>query len=246
MPTTTIPSAAEAPPIRTGTGAADDAALLLLVWLSPAFPVGSFAYSHGLEWAHEAGDLKDAADLRDWIADLADHGSLCSDLIVANAAHFACSTGDNAALREVAELAVALAPSKERHLETVQQGSAFLRAVRDAWPCASVETLRQAWDGEVAYPVALAVAAAGHGIQAPVLLESFGLAFVSNLVSAAIRLGVVGQTDGQRVIAASLPAVRAAARFAHAATLSDLGACALRSDLASLRHETQYTRLFRS
>jgi urease accessory protein len=106
--------------------------------------------------------------------------------------------------------------------------------------------LRAARAEGIAYPVAVAAAAAGHGIALREALEAFLLGFVSNLVSAAVRLGIVGQTDGQRVVAALVPAVRERASAMREATLDDLGGAAFRSDLAALRHETQYTRLFRS
>jgi urease accessory protein len=220
--------------------------LPLMIWLSPAFPVGSFAYSHGLEWAHEAGDVRDAATLDAWLADLVAHGAPRNDAILLAAAHKAAEAGDWPEVARLAELAAALATSRERHLETTQQGNAFIQAARASWPCAALDRLAQAGRGDVAYPVALGVAAAGHGVPLPATIEAFLAAFVSNLVSAAVRLGVVGQTDGQRLIAALLPAIDEMARFAHDATLDDLGGAAFRSDLAALRHETQYTRLFRS
>ena len=227
-------------------GAQQKLPLPLLAWLSPLFPVGAFAYSHGLEWAFEAGDICDAATLQAWVLDLAEHGSLRTDSVVLALVHTAVVALDRAALSSIAELAAVLAPSPERRLETIQQGSSFLRIARDAWSCPALDLLREVHAGTVAYPVALGVAAAGHGIAKAELLPAFGLAFVSNLVSAAIRLGVIGQTDGQRVIAALLPAIALNAAFADTATLDDLGGCAFRSDLASLRHETQYTRIFRS
>ncbi len=220
--------------------------LPLMVWLSPAFPVGAFAYSHGLEWAFETGDLGSAAALEGWLADLVGHGALRNDGLLLAAAFRAVRTGDGGALRDVAELALALAPSAERRLETVTQGTAFASAVARSWPCEAIADRRAMNDGEIAYPVAVGTAAAGHDLPLPETLQAFGLAFVANLVSAAVRLGVVGQTDGQRVTAALLPALVAAAREAEAGDLDDLGACTFRSDLASLRHETQYTRLFRS
>lgn len=220
--------------------------LPLMVWLSPSFPVGAFAYSHGLEWAFESGDLHDAATLRDWLDALVSHGSLRNDLILFACAARAIETRDDAALIEVAELALALANSAERRLETVTQGNAFASALRAAWPCAAIERLKAVWDADVAYPVAVAVASAGHTLPLPAALEAYGLAFVANLVSASVRLGIVGQTDGQRVTARLAPALRTAAAKAEAATLDDLGACAFRSDIAALRHETQYSRLFRS
>jgi urease accessory protein len=171
---------------------------------------------------------------------------LRNDTLLLAAAYRAVAARDDAALAEAAELALALCPSAERRLETSTQGTAFLSAIDRAWPCAPVEAFRAATEGDVAYPVAVGVAAAGHGLPLPETLQAFALAFVANLVSAAVRLGVVGQTDGQRVTAALLPALVAAAREAEEGGLDDLGGCAFRSDLASLRHETQYTRLFRS
>ncbi|WP_244488863.1 urease accessory UreF family protein [Bosea sp. Leaf344] len=220
--------------------------LPLMVWLSPSFPVGAFAYSHGLEWAFDCGDVTDAAGLHDWLLALVEQGSLRNDLILFVSAFRAAVAGDLAALGEVAELAVAMANSAERRLETVTQGNAFVIAAKASWPCAGFEALAAAWAGDVAYPVAVAVAAAGHDLPLPASLDAYGLAFVANLVSASVRLGIVGQTDGQRVIAQLVPALHRAAAAAAGLTLDDLGGCAFRSDLAALRHETQYSRLFRS
>src|SRR5829696_1060074 len=182
--------------------------LPLLVWLSPAFPVGAFAYSHGLEWAHEAGDVSDAATLQAWIADLLRSGAARNDAAIFVAAYRAAAERDAPALVKLAELALALATSAERRLETTAQGDAFAAAVANSWPCESIDLLKRAWPEPVAYPVAVAVTAAGHDIPLPEALEAFVLAFISNLVSAAVRLGMVGQSDGQRVIAALVLPVR--------------------------------------
>lgn len=223
-----------------------DPALALLAWLSPAFPVGSFAFSHGLEWAHEAGDISDFATCRDWIADLVSHGSGRNDAIILAASWRAVMSRNADQVREVAELALALQPSSERYLESTMQGKAFLAAARAAWPSDALDIVSASHHGDLAYPVVLGAAAAGYAIPLDRVLEGFLMAFVANLVSASVRLGVIGQTDGQRVIAALMPLVRDEARKAEAATLDDIGASVFRSDLASLQHETQYTRLFRS
>jgi len=222
------------------------APLPLFVWLSPAFPVGAFAYSHGLEWAAEASDLTDAATLADWLAALLDHGAPRNDAILMAEAHRAATAGDGSRLASVAELAIALAGSRERRLEAVTQGNAFLATLEKVSPCEAFAALRAAWAGDVAYPVAVGTATGGHGLPLEAALEAFVLAIVGNLVSAAVRLSVVGQTDGQRVIARLLPEVTQVAKDAAIATLDDIGGAAFRSDLASIRHETQYTRLFRS
>jgi len=229
----------------TGTAMGTDAALYrLMAWLSPAYPVGAFSYSSGIEWAVESGDIANADTLKDWLTTmLADGGGFCDAVLFVHAHRAA---GDAAALRDTAELAAALAPSKERHLETTAQGNAFVEATRAAWACDALDRLKAAWEGPVAYPVAVAVAAAGHGIPLAPALAAFLQALVANWVSAGVRLVPLGQTDGQRVVAALEPAVAATAQRALATPLDDLGASAFRADLASLRHETQYTRLFRS
>ena len=216
----------------------------LMAWLSPAFPVGAFSYSSGIEWAVEAGDIKDADTLKAWLGVmLAEGGGYCDAVLFAHAHR---TVGDDKALRVVAELAAAFAPSKERHLETTAQGNAFVEATRAAWPCAALDRLKAVWDGPVAYPVAVAVAASGHGIALEPALAAYLQAIAANWVSAGVRLVPLGQTDGQRVLAALEPIVAATAQRALATSLDDIGSSAFRADLASARHETQYTRLFRS
>jgi urease accessory protein len=218
----------------------------LMAWLSPAYPVGAFSYSSGIEWAVEAGDITDAASLRDWLAVMLTDGGGFSDAVLFAHAHRAAESGDDKALRAVAELAAALAPSKERHLETTAQGNAFIEATRAAWACDALDRLKMAWDGPVAYPVAVGVTAAGHGVPLAPALAAYLQAVAANWVSAGVRLVPLGQTDGQRVLAALEPAIVASAQRAPHVALDDLGSAAFRADLAGARHETQYTRLFRS
>jgi len=218
----------------------------LIIWLSPSFPVGAFAYSHGLELAAERGWVRDRDALSAWLADLVRNGSLRNDMVFLSAAWRAVAASDDVALKSVNELALALQPSAERRLETVTQGNAFLATLVAAWPVGRLATVTNTLRSDVAYPVAVGAGAAAHGIAIGGVLYAFGIAFVANLVSAAIRLSIVGQTDAQRVIASLMPAVAEAARMAELATLDDIGSATLRSDLASLAHETQYSRLFRS
>jgi urease accessory protein len=220
--------------------------LPLMIWLSPSFPVGSFAYSHGIEWAVEAGDVADAESCAAWLTDLLQYGGGWSDAVLLATAHRAIATFDDAALAEAAELAAALAPSKERRLETLKQGDAFLLAARGAWPCAALDRVKMVWKEEAAFPVAVGVVSAGHGIPLQPTLEAYLIAFVTNLVSAAVRLVPLGQTDGTKIIAHLAPLAREIAARAAKSTLDDVGGAAFRSDIASMRHETQHTRLFRS
>ncbi len=214
------------------------------MWLSPAFPVGAFAYSHGLEAAVDAGWIHDRASLEDWLGDLLGHGSARQDAVLAGESWRLAQTRETNGLAALNDLALALAPSRERRLETGAMGRAFADTIRTAWPTAFAEALPRGQD--IAYPVAFGATAATGGMPIGPSLESLALGFVSNLVSAAVRLGPIGQTDGQRVMASLLPEARRLGTWAAASTLDDLGACALRSDIAALQHETLYSRLFRS
>lgn len=219
---------------------------LLQVWFSPSFPVGAFAYSHGLEKAVENGWIADRASLEAWIADLVALGSLRNDLILLAAAWRATTSNDHGALCDAADLAAALQPSAERYLEATQQGASFIAHVETAWPADARTWVRAAGDRTPAYPVAVGFAAAAHAIPLPDTLDAYAVAFTGTLTSAAIRLGVIGQTDAQRITAALLDRLLAAAAAAVRASLDDVGGATWRSDLASMQHETQYSRLFRS
>lgn len=218
----------------------------LMAWLSPSYPVGAFSYSSGLEWAVEAGDITDAAVLCNWLQAIFEHGGIACDAVIFVHAYKAAAVAEDTALRGVAELAAAFAPSKERHLETTAQGGAFVDTTQAAWPCATLERLLGIWDGPIAYPVAVAVAAAGHRIALEPALSAYLHAAAANLVSAGVRLIPLGHTDGQRVLAALEPTVAAAAKQALVTDLTEIGSATFRADLASMHHETQYTRLFRS
>jgi len=219
-------------------------ALRLMAWLSPAYPVGGFAYSHGLEWAVEAGTVADEAGLTEWLGDVLERGSGRNDLILAAHAHRAA--GDGAALEAVNDLALAMAPSRELHLETSQQGRSFLDATLAAWPCPGLDAVAKTLPGPVALPVAVGAAASAHGMARALVLAAYGLAFVQAIVSAALRVAPIGQAAGTRVVAALAPRVAALAERVEPLGLDALGACTLKLDLGSFRHETQYSRIFRS
>jgi len=225
-----------------------DALLKLMTWLSPAFPVGAYTYSHGLEWAIEDGTVTNAAGLAAWLGDILRHGAGRTDAIFFCHAWRAANAADGDRLAEVAELGVAFQPSKERHLETTAQGRAFLTAITAAWPTEPLAGLAAHFPAErqIPYPVAVAAASAAHEVPLEAALPAFLTAFVANIVSAGVRAIPIGQTDGQKVVAAMAPVVAAVARSAETAALDDLGGAAFRADIASMKHETQYTRLFRS
>ena len=211
----------------------------LLAWMSPAFPVGSFSYSHGLERVVHDGLVKDSAALKDWIHALIAHGSAWNDAVLLNESWRRARDGGD--LVELADLAEAMAGSLERHRETVLQGAAFLAAAR-AWPSPVFDRLA----AETAYPVAVGAAAGAHDIAAREATAAFLHAFASNQVQAAIRLGVTGQADGVGVVAALEPAIGEIADRAASSTLDDLGSATMIADIMSMRHETQHSRLFRT
>lgn len=218
----------------------------LMTWLTPSFPVGAFSYSHGLEWAIDQGGIRTPTQLGDWIGTLLRHGSGRNDAILCAAAWRAASAADWPTLRDLAELALALAPSAERLLETRHQGRAFAATIAAGWPCAAMTRLIALTEEEIAYPVAVGTAAAGHGLALPETLGGYLHAFTATLISVGLRLIPLGQTDGQRLMAMLEPAVAATAAAAAQSDIEDLGGAAILADIASMNHETQYSRLFRS
>ncbi|MDE1146952.1 MAG: urease accessory protein UreF [Azospirillaceae bacterium] len=216
-----------------------------MTWLTASFPVGAFSYSHGLEWVVEDGTVRHVDALVAWLDDLLAVGSAWNDAVLVAASWRAAAIEDWAVLDGVNELAGALVPTAERRLETLSQGRSFAAAIASAWPCAAVDRL-VAYGPNAAYPVAVGAVAAGHGLTLPATLLGYLHGFVGNLVSAALRLVPLGQTDGQRALARLEPLVLAAAERAAVSTLDDLGGAAWVADIASMNHETQYTRLFRS
>jgi urease accessory protein len=233
--------------VRSGEPPLSAAALYrLTTWLSPAYPVGAFSYSSGLEWAVETDGIVDANTLTDWLEAMLTGGSGLSDGIFFCCTYRAAADDNGTALAEVAELAAAFAPTRERHLETTAMGRAFVDITQAAWPCAALNRLREVWDGAIAYPVAVGAACAGHDIPLPHALRAFVAAIAANWISAGARLVPLGQTDSQRVLARLEPVIAKVSAKALEASLDDLGGATFRADIASALHETQYTRLFRS
>jgi urease accessory protein len=225
------------------------ALLRLHSWLSPAFPTGSYSYSHGLEWAVEAGHVNDSESLVDWLeADLC-FGSGRNEAVFFCEAWRSARDDDRAKLFEVAELAAAFRGTSEFALESSQQAAACLSMLRRVWPDRLLDALSQ-WLSErhvlPALAVVLGLRSAREGIPVGLALPAYLQSYIANLVTAGVRLIPLGQTDGQLAIASLAEAVLAASAQARNATIDDLGSAAFMVDLASMTHETQYTRLFRS
>lgn len=228
---------------------ADASLLRLMTWLSPSFPVGAFSYSHGLEYAVEAELVDDRSSLEAWVASVIARGAgrLDGDFFVL--AHEAMRTGDLACLGKILARADAMRGTAETARESAAQGEAFLATARTVWPDARLDTLAQiAADDRrpVAYAVAVAAVAAAHDIKLQPALNAFLHAMAANLVSAGVRLVPLGQTDGQRVLAALEVVILDTAANILARQPEDIGTAVPVIDWASMQHETQYTRLFRS
>jgi urease accessory protein len=224
---------------------ADTGLLRLLTWLSPSFPVGGFSYSHGLELAVEAGLVRDRRHLADWLGTVLSHGAGRVDATLLASAWRATCADDGVALAAATEWAAAMRGTAETALESAAQGRAFLDTVRQVWPDPWLEKRAEmlALGG---YAVAVGVAAARAGVPLEPTLVGYLHAFAANLVSAAVRLVPLGQTDGQRALAALEPVILAAAAAAIERPLAEIGSATPMVEWASMRHETQYTRLFRS
>ena len=215
----------------------------LLAWLSPAYPIGAFSYSHGVETAVEEGFIRDRASLVAWLESVLLQGTGAVDGALFAAAWRAAASEDWPAFDAVAERAAAWRGTMEMALESRQQGGSFLSITRTAWPHPDLENVRD----ELALPVAVALAAAVHGIALESALGAYLHAFTANLISAAVRTVPLGQSDGQRALAGLEGVVHRAAEAAVAVSdLDEVGTATPLLDWCSLRHETQYTRLFRS
>lgn len=220
--------------------------LKLMTWLSPGFPVGAFSYSHGIEWAVEAGLIRDKASFAEWLEGLLSFGGPWSDAVLFAHAYRQARAADYEALISLNQLALALNPTSERHLESAAQGSAFLvaLAVTGAHPSCACLTDQDA--DAVAYPVAVAAAAADEELPLEAALSATLHAVTANLITAGVRLIPLGQSEGLAILTELEALILATAQRAQAAGLNELGGIAFMSDIASARHETQYTRLFRS
>lgn len=229
----------------------------LLTFFSPAFPVGAFTYSHGLEQVIDAGGVTCSAELQAWLEDILRYGAGRSDAILMIETYQAAETGQTEKVRELAGLGLALQPSKERHLETSAQGTAFIETIQASWmPDGACEAAHVfaglAGSGsesrltEWPYPVALGLVSAAHDLPRDAAVTAFLHAFTANLISVAVRAVPLGQNEGQRVLAALEPVIFLTAAEAMEAGLEDLGTSTFLADIASMAHETQYSRLFRS
>jgi urease accessory protein len=232
--------------MSTGT-ITDEGLYRLMAWLSPAYPVGAYAYSHGLEYAVESGAVADEKSLIAWVEGIVAFGSPRLDGTLFVYAWQAVNDRDDESFRWTAERAAAMRGSAELALESRQQGEAFLKTVRASAHAPELDRFVTLLHGVApSYPISVAIAAALHEVPVRPALVAYVHAFAANLVSAGVRLVPLGQMAGQRAIEALRPAVLATVETCLRTRPTDLGQAASVVDWTSMKHETQYTRLFRS
>lgn len=228
-----------------------DAALYqLLAWTSPGYPTGAFSYSHGLEWAVEAGEVRDVDELVDYVSAVLSRGGAWIDAVLF--AHAWRAANDAAALDDLAQLAAAFRGSSETALESRQQAAAFLDVTRKAWPHPMLDAFAARNGGGVsgaaplAHCIVVALTCAAHAVPLEPALHAWLHSVAANLVSAGTRLIPLGQTQAQIAIARLAPVITARVARAITTELDDLGSAVPLIDIGCMLHETQYTRLFRS
>ena len=205
--------------------------MTVMQWMSPAFPIGAFAYSHGLEWAIDKDHVSNGEKLQKWITDLLEYGSLRTDAI------FISLILRGHDVKKMNELSMALCPAGERLLETKLQGSAFAKVIEDVW---------QQDIGELSLPIAVALAAKNQSIDQDLILPAYLHAFCSNLISAAIRLIPIGQTEGQRIMLELYTTISDLVQTASESEIDDLNSACFFSDVSAMEHEYLQPRIFKT
>ena len=205
--------------------------MTVMQWMSPAFPIGAFAYSHGLEWAIDKDHVSNGEKLQKWITDLLEYGSLRTDAI------FISLILRGHDVRKMNELSMALCPAGERLLETKLQGSAFAKVIEDVW---------QQDIGELSLPIAVALAAKNQSIEQDLILPAYLQAFCSNLISAAIRLIPIGQSEGQRIMFELYTTISDLVQTASESEIDDLNSACFFSDVSAMEHEYLQPRIFKT
>ena len=223
---------------------------LLTAMFSPAFPIGSFTYSHGMEAAINTGDIHDFESSRDWIETCLVGGSGRNDSILMANSHKALPTDfknvelekveTNTKVKKINELAFALSAGAERAQESRELGANFTRIIKEVYNVDMELFL------PVTYPVSLGIATQRLGCELSLSLTFFLQSFVTNLISVAVRTVPLGQSDGQIMLAQLMPAITAVAQDATTAPLDEIGGYALLADHAAILHETLEPRIYRT
>jgi urease accessory protein len=229
--------------------AAGDSSMQLLRLLhlsSPALPIGSFHFSQGLEYAVDSGWVTDEHSAREWIGGIAEGSLATLDLPVLHRLHAAWKRDDGASVREWNAFIIACRETHELRLEDRHLGGAMLRVLAEfditteLFPVGALNTLG------VSHATAFALACARWRIDSLAAMQAYAWAWTENQVLAAVKLVPLGQSAGQRILHALTSKLAVHASIALGVMDSDIGVSTSLAAVASGRHETQYTRLFRS
>jgi len=218
----------------------------LLTWFSPSFPIGAYAYSHGLEYAIESKTVKNTSDLFDWISDFLNYGTCYNDGIIISNAYDAVLKNNITELEKISLIAKAFKPTKEISLESYQQGISFADAVSKSLNSKKFDKLIKILNKNISYVIAVACAGGVCNINKLDLVNAYFHAFISNLISAALRLMSIGQTESQILILKFKKEVELLTNKILLNSLDGIGSSVFVGDWSSARHEKQYSRLFRS
>lgn len=203
--------------------------LILQNWFSPAFPVGAFSYSGGLETAIARGAVHDRDSLADWLTVSLLNGTAFTDAVCLRAA---------LAGGEVNDLCLALCAGAERYQETTELGAAFANVMRETQDIDLPEGL--------AYPVAVGLAARAFGLAPQATLAAFLQGFCMNQISVAVRAVPIGQMEGQSCLRSLMPVIERALETVMVTSPDEMGSFALAGDLCALEHETAEQRIYRT
>ena len=225
----------------------DPHALVRLLQLaSPALPIGAYSYSQGLEWAVEAGVVRDAASAQRWIGGLLVHVQAEGEAAVLARLAAAAGSGDWQAFARWNAWFRASRESSELLAETLQMGGSLAKLLADLDVLDGAARTALAANAPVALPAAFALAARAFGVPADATVTGYLWSWLENQALAAIKLVPLGQVAGQKLLLALGGEVPAAVARARSAPDDDVTSFAPGLALASIRHETQYSRLFRS
>ena len=205
----------------------------VMAWLSPSFPLGAFAYSHGLEFEISEGNVSTSEELYEWLKDILRFGSVWNDLVLF------CNSykTDVNSLNELSDIAKAFAQSKERYYETIEMGNAFSKII------SSIEGV---YLKGMPLPIIMGYIAKIENVSLPYILPLYAHSFISNLISVSIRLLPLGQTDAQKLLFSLFPIIDDVAKEALKSNIGDMRNKCVLADLASMKHETLKVRLFKS
>ena len=231
---------------------ATDAPLLQLIWLaSPALPIGGFSYSEGMESAIDAGLVTNEASVAAWLLEQLHLTQARGDLAVAAQAIEAWRAGDNNRIAQLDAWVLQTRETSELRQQSEQMGRSLVEWLKAVQPelvegSAPASASTGSAQTHYTYPVAFALAASATGATTRDCLLAFAFGWAENMVQAALKSVSLGQSSGQRVLGRLAREIPAAVDVALALHDEDRQAFSPMLAILSARHETQYSRLFRS